>query len=257
MKIRNIWPLLSAVAGCVLIALGIYGVRSTWSSMGSSGHVADVIEVIGEVVVGDDQNSEPLKPKSTLLAKDLIKTGEDSEVTLKFRGDDEIRVLPGADIALDQSLSRVLLVLKKGEIQVLKTSPQSQLDISRDGQLIPASNYEAWFASQNLNRVPRKDKKIETGNRELNSEEIQRTIEKHRPTFVKCYTQLIQRKQIKGTVNLSFRIEPSGHVRQAQVSSTNLNDPQFKSCLVEALERIEFKSFIGDSISTLFPLQFE
>ncbi len=260
MKNKNVWPLLSAIAGVFLIAMAIYGSKGSFFGSEKSQLIALVQEMIGEAILTtEDFKSEPLKEKNEITAKDSIAVAEDSEVIIKISPEDEIRLLANSETSFDKSLSRISIILKKGEIQVLKTSEKSLVDVSRDGQLIPLSSYESWVASQSIKRNIKKNSNWDAaGENDLSQEDIQKTLEKHRSKFIKCYTQLLQKKPLlKGSVNLSFRIERSGHVTQAQVSSAQLTEANFKSCLIEALGRIEFKSFTGEPISTVFPLQFE
>lgn len=256
----NAWPLLSAIAGLALVTLALFSSKDSLFKSQEQKPVGQVAEVFGEALIqNEDLKSEPLKEKTEIRAMDNISVAEDSEVVILLSPEDEVRLLANSEVSFNKTLTRTNLVLKKGELQVLKSSEQSLTDVSRDGQLIPLTTYEAWIAAQNIKRKIKKATAWDAGSeKELSPEDIRNTLEKHRNTFVKCYSQLLQKKpQVKGSISLSFRIERSGHVNQAQVSSAQLTDQNFKGCLLEALQRVEFKSFTGEPISTVFPLQFE
>ncbi|MBO9668406.1 MAG: AgmX/PglI C-terminal domain-containing protein, partial [Bdellovibrio sp.] len=81
----------------------------------------------------------------------------------------------------------------------------------------------------------------------LTSEFIQDTLRAQRNSFFKCYTQLLQRTPgVVGQASVGFTIERSGKVSQADITSSSIADPAFKKCLIEAIRRVEFKSFGGD-----------
>ncbi|MFZ4404287.1 MAG: AgmX/PglI C-terminal domain-containing protein [Pseudobdellovibrionaceae bacterium] len=88
---------------------------------------------------------------------------------------------------------------------------------------------------------------------------IENILRGQRPLFFKCYSQLLQKGlSQRGQVSLSFFIEKNGRVKSPSVLSSQIQDVTFQSCLVEVLNRTEFKGFKGnESLQTIYPLQFE
>jgi hypothetical protein len=92
----------------------------------------------------------------------------------------------------------------------------------------------------------------------LTEKEIQETMNSHRTSFLKCYSGLLQKDaQAKGEATLTFTVENSGKLSAVEVTSSNLQQDDFKKCLIEVMNRVEFRPFDGSPISTLFPLKFE
>ncbi|MNL44025.1 hypothetical protein D3C87_1665680 [compost metagenome] len=138
--------------------------------------------------------------------------------------------------------------------------------VSRDGVRWDATDYEMNYKKQMQDSAlpdiaPSTDSATITPSKNiegLSSEAIQETLKLHRGNFFRCYTQLLQKTPgVVGTASISFTIERTGKVSNAELTSSSLQDPDFKRCLIEATRRVEFKSFLGDPINTVFPLKFE
>ena len=158
------------------------------------------------------------------------------------------------------------LVLKKGEIQVENFGSEGSLFISKDGSRWTATDYEQIYKKrQGDPSLPDTSVNADASNMPtpqskdgLSPDYIQDMMRAQRQTFFKCYTQLLQKSPgVTGQATLSFIIDKNGKVLQPEIASSNIADPGFKKCLLEALQRMEFKSFTGDPISTVFPLKFE
>ncbi|KYG61509.1 hypothetical protein AZI86_17530 [Bdellovibrio bacteriovorus] len=207
---------------------------------------------------------EILTRRSTLFALDSVETGPDGDATMEFDSAYRIRIQENSMITLDAESDRIVLIIKRGDVQVENYGREGSVFVSREGVRWNATDYEMNYKKQapptSLPELAPQDTatteapKVEG----LTAEHIQDTLKTYRPSFFKCYTQLLQKTPgVVGQASLSFTIERTGRVNQAEVASSSINDPDFKKCLLEAIRRVEFKSFSGDPISTVFPLRFE
>ncbi|MEN0059172.1 MAG: AgmX/PglI C-terminal domain-containing protein [Bdellovibrio sp.] len=207
---------------------------------------------------------EILTRRTTLFALDSVETGADGDVTMEFDSGHRIRVPENSLITIDAEADRIVLIIKRGEVQVETFGRDDQVFISVEGVRWSAADYENNFKKQQSSDtlpdlVPTDTSSTKSSNTPgLTSDFIQDTLKTQRNSFFKCYTQLLQKTPgVVGQASLSFTIERTGKVSQAEISSSSIADTNFKKCLVDAVKRVEFKSFEGDAISTIFPLRFE
>lgn len=209
---------------------------------------------------------EQVTRRSSLFALDSVETEVDGDATMDFDSSYRIRIQENSLVTLARENDHIVLIIKRGDLQVENYGKENSVFISRDGVRWNATEYEQNYkkqpAEQNLPDLApeiesslNKDTKSESG---LTSEYIQETLRLQRGAFFKCYTQLLQKTPgLAGQAALSFTIEKNGKVFNAEVASSNITDSAFKKCLIDAIHRVEFKSFEGDPISTVFPLKFE
>jgi hypothetical protein len=209
---------------------------------------------------------EILASKSSLFALDSVETGPDGEATMEFDSLYRIRIEENSMVTLDLENERTVLIIKRGELHIDNIGRENTVFISRDGVQWDAHDYEQNYKTQSLSQTlpdtapqsatpPTDRNSAEMG---LNSESIQETIRQQRNSFYKCYTQLLQRTPgVVGNASISFTIQKSGKVSNADLAASSINDGHFKKCIIEVIRRTEFKSFAGDPISTVFPLKFE
>lgn len=209
---------------------------------------------------------EILTQKTMVFSLDSIETSADGEASLEFDSGYRLRLPENILITLSGDKDQVNLVLKKGEVQVENFGADGSLFISKDGSRFSANDYELVYkkrqgdpslpdtsANADSSNIPTTQQK-----EGLSPDYIQDMMRAQRQTFFKCYTQLLQKSPgVTGQATLSFIIDKNGKVLQPEVASSNIADAVFKKCLIEALQRMEFKSFTGDPISTVFPLKFE
>ncbi len=203
---------------------------------------------------------------SSLFPLDSVETSADGDATLDFDSTDRIHIQESSLVTLDVESERTVIIIKRGDVQVENFGPGDGLLISRDGKRWTTRDYELKFKQQDpgttlpdLAPVTPEgiapSSSVVTG---LPTEFIQDVLKTHRPAFFKCYSQLLQRTPgVVGQASLGFTIERTGKISQAEVISSTLSDPLFKKCLLEVTRRVDFKSFSGDPISTIFPLKFE
>lgn len=207
---------------------------------------------------------EILTRRATLFALDSVETGPDGDATMEFDSAYRIRVPENSMITLDAENDRIVLIIKRGDVQVENYGREGSVYVSKEGVRWNATDYEMNYKKQappdSLPELAPTDTATpETPKVEgLTADHIQDTLKTYRPSFFKCYTQLLQKTPgVVGQASLSFTIERTGRVNQAEVASSSINDADFKKCLIEAIRRAEFKSFFGAPISTVFPLRFE
>ena len=208
---------------------------------------------------------ENLSRKMAVGHLDSLETGELGEVILDFETADRIRLKEHTLVTLerveDPEGFHSILVLKRGHIQVENTGREGELFIAKNGERISASKYQdsplaqAPVQEAEANEIPATQ--VPEG-ASLNEKEIQDVMGSRRSSFMKCYTQLLQKDaKAKGEVSLAFTVENSGKVGAVEMTSTNLQQDDFKKCLVDVVSRVEFPPFKGAPVSTLFPLKFE
>lgn len=266
---KNNWLIPSLIIiGVISVALSLFIASQTEKSKPGARPLARLELNLGKVFVlrNNMTSKETLTRKSTLFALDSVETSVDGDATMEFDSSYRIRILENSLITLDEENERIVLVIKRGDVQVENYGREGSVYISKDGVRWTATDYEMNYKKQAPTETLPDLAPVETGvpttpaakAEGLTSEFIQDTLRTHRNSFFKCYTQLLQKTPgVVGQVSISFTIEKTGKVHQADIASSNLNDPGFKKCLLEAIRRVEFKTFGGDPISTVFPLRFE
>ncbi|QDK46401.1 energy transducer TonB [Bdellovibrio sp. ZAP7] len=208
---------------------------------------------------------EALTRSASLYPLDSVETGPDGDATMTFDSAYRIRIQENSLVTLDEEYDRQVILIKRGDVQVEAYGRDGSVMISRDGVRWTATDYETNYRKQaNSPNLPDMAPSTEgytgkkAGGEGLTSEFIQETLRTHRNSFFKCYTQLLQRTPgVSGQASVGFTIERTGKVSNPTVTSSTISDVPFKKCLTEAIRRVEFKSFAGDPISTVFPLKFE
>ncbi len=210
-------------------------------------------------------HKENLVRKSSLYSNDSVETSADGDATVDFDSAYRIRILENSFITIGQENDRTVLIIKRGDVQVENYGREGTVYISKDGSRWTATDYEMNYKQQApvlslpelapAEEIPLAATAKIDG---LTPEFIQDTLRTQRSAFFKCYTQLLQRTPgVVGQASLSFTIMPTGKVANAEITSSSINDPNFKKCLVEAVNRVEFRAFPGDPIATVFPMKFE
>jgi hypothetical protein len=208
---------------------------------------------------------ETVDRKTNLYNLDSVETLETGEAVLAFESAHKVRMSPNTLVTLervdDPQGFHVTLILKRGEIHVDSVGREGDLFIAKNGERISAADYNNSTLAQTAVKPPQPNEAFSNPvpeNQGLTDEEINSVMNTHRASFFKCYTQLLQTEPTaKGNVSLSFTIENNGKLSVAEVTASQLQNEEFKKCLLEVLRRIEFRTFKGAPISTLFPLKFE
>jgi hypothetical protein len=208
---------------------------------------------------------EAVLRKADLYNLDSVETMETGESIIGFESAFRVRLFNNTLVTLekieDQQDFHIVLIIKRGEVKVENFGRDGELFIAKNGERISASDYNGSSLSQMAVEPIQPTADFSTAapaNQGLAEEEINTVMTNHRTSFFKCYTQLLQKEPTaKGDVALSFTIENNGKLSVAEVTASQLNNEEFKKCLLEVLKRVEFRAFQGPPISTLFPLKFE
>jgi TonB family protein len=268
---KNNWLIPSLIAlGIFSVALSLYVSTKTEKVKPGERPLARATLNLGKVFIFRHNltTKENLTKKSQLYNLDSIETGADGDVDLDFDSGDRLHLQENSLLTISEENNRLNLIIKRGDFQVTNATAGGNIFVSRDGVRWALTEYEEQKKKTSTEETlpetaPGEEALAPTapsgGSKAgLSSEVIQDTLKLYRGNFFKCYTQLLQRTPgVSGQSSLSFTIERSGKVSSAEVVSSSLQDPQFKKCLLEAIRRVEFKSFTGESISTMFPLKFE
>lgn len=202
--------------------------------------------------------SEAIRKSQWLYEKDQLMTANDGDVSIVFDNGYQIRPLPQSQLHF-QSLNGVLeVVIHKGEIQI-EEHGQGKTYIVQSGHRQSIEDYQEEILKKlNQPEESQQPKKVALNKKSLEPEHIQNVLKTHRTSFFRCYASLQQRRPgLTGEANLSFAINPSGNVASPEVALSTISDKKFQSCLIQVIERIQFPSFEGDQISTVFPLKFK
>jgi len=251
-------PLLAGI-GVIFFVLSFFVSKNTDQQVGL-GRVASLDEVRGSV--SGTKKTSPKKFKLTkgseLLPLDTLETNANGEALIRFDSGFTVRVFDNAFITIDKENESILLIVKRGDIHVESFGNDGQLVISKEGQRFQAAEYNLKYKGLadglQLSQPSGTENQVNT----LSTQQIQDTLNSHRNDFYRCYTKLLQKSPgVTGQSTLAFLIDPSGRVLNPSLSTSSLADNDFKVCLLEVISRVQFKSFVGESISAVFPLRFE
>lgn len=201
--------------------------------------------------------SESIKKSQWLYEKDQLIPFADGDVSLVFENGYRIRPLPQSQIHF-QSIDGVLeIVIHKGEIQI-EEHGEGKTYVVQSGHRQNIDDYQEELlknlGSTNKQKIAQNFQKKKI----LEPEHIQNVLKTHRTSFFRCYASLQQRRPgLTGEANLSFSINPNGNVSTPEIALSTISDKKFQTCLVQVMERIQFPSFDGEQISTVFPLKFK
>ncbi len=261
---NNSWPKLLLAAGLIFILISFFLLKR-WNESISTGNVlARTEDIQGPVFLTKKFSSQKIKisANTSLSSLDTIETSSDGQVLLEFPNTYRVRMLGGSVATLEENGEQTLLILKQGDVQVENFGREGSLLISKGGRRISATEFELEKQGKSSAGaslpIPSSPGGTMANTGMLSQDEVQGTLQKHKPMFFKCYTQLLQKTPgITGQITLSFVIEKNGKISQPEIPTSSISDAKFRSCLLEALSRVEFRAFSGDPVSTLYPLRFE
>lgn len=247
------------LVGLSLITISIWTPKTELGRNSSSDQVARVVEKMGEARVSNNEMPESvlLKVNSSLKPNDLIQTTNNSDIAIQWKNEGQFRVLEKSEVLIDQlENGQFLVVVRSGDIFVEKFGQSPSFWIRKDGQLLSATD----FALSDKTKLSKLKDPVPTKSQDdqVSQAEIENILNSKKTDFFKCYGQVLQRNaQAQGSVLISFTILNQGQATKVEVSRTDINDSQFKSCLTEVVARSQFKSFSGSPITMVFPLKFE
>lgn len=256
-------PLFFAAAGTALFALALWRASLTTPAADEPRALARLERSFGSVVIERAGRRWNVDKREAFHRFDAVETGPASEATLTLPTGEEVRVLENSLIFAELERGRTVLIVKNGDVWAERPVEEAKsVLVSRDGLRRPLA--ADTRIDRRGKRPARKIAKavpaapVRARGETLSAEMIQETLRTQRNLFFKCYGQLLQRTPgVSGEASLAFTIERTGRVTLAEVASSSLQDGPFRRCLTDAVKRIEFKSFAGDPVQTLFPLRFE
>ena len=255
------------ISGLALIALSLYFSVFDKSDAEGQIRIAQVSRETGKAFVlrKGFTEKEPVIRRVPLYNLNSIETDETGEALVSFDSGYQLRVFNNALLTLekidDAESFYVVVIVKNGDVRIDNFGREGQLFISKNGDRISASDYNGSLLARTPTVTPSPVDTMSSpipDDQGLSEDEIATGIQKYRTSFFKCYTQLLQKEPTsKGKVSLSFTVENNGKMSVTEVTASELPNAEFKKCLIDVLNRVEFRSFKGPAISTLFPLKFE
>lgn len=198
---------------------------------------------------------------------DTLETDGNGLASLIFENLYRIQVLENSILTIESFESpdgeqTLVLLLKRGDLKVEQVGREGSVLIGKNGQRIDAADYNDSDLQQESTESV--DIQEHTYSEEMTQKvglteaEISQAFALQKSAFFRCYTQLLQRSpDVTGSLAFQLMIEPTGKASSTEVVNSNFNDPDFHTCLLEVVKRLEFKSFDSAPISTLFPMSFE
>lgn len=247
------------LVGLSLIVISIWTPKNQNGRDSSADQIAYVFEKSGEAKVSNNEMPESvtLRVNSSLKPNDLVQTADNSDVAIQWKNEGQFRVMEKSEVLIDQlENGQYLVVVRSGDIFVEKFGEAPSFWIRKDGQLLSASD----FALSDKSKLSKLKDPVPTKalDDQVSQAEIENILNSKKTDFFKCYGQVLQRNaQAQGSVLISFTILNQGQAAKVEISRTDINDSQFKSCLTEVVARTQFKSFKGSPITMVFPLKFE
>jgi hypothetical protein len=222
------------------------------ATVGSQTEVAKIIEFSGSVFINESDKVETPRELKNL---DTFTTKENSDALLSFIDGSQLRVFENTNLIISKEVKQKIINLNYGEVQF------EELPKDSDSILISINNKR--YNARDFEFEYKKNKHILIKNENtLTQDSIQQTLSAHKQDFYRCYLKALQKNPgLTGQATMQFQIERSGKVLAPQLNlQMNLqtqNNSELKECLIEILDRIQFKSFTGEAITATFPLRFE
>ncbi len=245
--------------GSGLIIISIWSPKNQSDRSSAVNELALVIEKSGEVSVLNNEMPESvlLKENSPLGPKDIVRTGDNSDVSIQWKNDGQFRITEKSEVLIDQlDNGQFLVVVRSGDIYIEKFGAKPSFWVRKEGQLQSAVDFalsDKTKLTKLKDQVP-----VKTNDGQLSQFEIENLLNAKKTDFFKCYGQVLQRNaQAQGSVLIAFTILNQGQATKVEISKSEINDTAFKSCLTEVVARTQFKSFTGAPVTTVFPLKFE
>jgi hypothetical protein len=257
------WALAFSVFGIACLSLFAFLSTRTFRSSTNLPEVG-VVEVFqGDVFLFKSQPGikEKIVGRQWIRSTDSLETTEETDVIVEFPSNFRIKIDPQSLVYFEQTEEVSRLLVKRGNIAIENFGREGSLLISKDGAELNATEYgqsHEKAATQPTSDLAAKASGQRHREIRLTQKIIQDVLKNVKNQFYKCYSQLLQKTPgVGGQSSIAFSILATGRVSQPEVSSSTLSDSQFKKCLLSVIERVEFPSFAGASVNTVFPIRFE
>lgn len=264
---KNPWIWGFLIVGLVCIGLSFILTTHPNEHLVTAAPLAKAQLMTGEATItrSGSLQREKIEGHPTLNQLDSVETTDLGEVRLDFESAFRVLLKENTLVTLerigDQKGFHVVLIIKRGSIQVDNIGHEGDLFIAKNGERISADQYHESPLSKVAVEDPQQSltpPNAPAVGGSLSEQEIQDVMGSHRTSFLKCYSQLLQKDpNAKGDATLTFTVENNGKVNGVEITSTSLKQEDFKKCLSEVMNRVEFRPFPGPPVSSLFPLKFE
>ncbi len=237
--------------------------------------VANLQATNGSIIVTRhvSRQKKRIKNGEKIYEFDWLETGSTGEGLLVFNNGAQVKIRPQTALTIENFAdNKYNLLLRRGDIEIVSAGKTESLWIIRDGERILAENYQPALndlvIQAELTPTPTNSPEPDsitaptTTEKEqgegLTNDYIATILRQQRQNFFRCYSQLLQKMpDSKGRLSISFSIEPNGKINNSQIVTTTFTDDSFHRCIIDVVSRVQFHSFSGSAISTLFPLKFE
>ena len=224
--------------------------------------------------------------KSPINSGDRLETGPGTTATLEFVDGSVIEVAPESRVQIekDESLippqttlqilvgqakaiqtgsGRLILIADQqsheiGAVELPETGPVHATESIATSPSSPmASSTTSTTTSTTLANASDTGGSGPEAN-SLPTEYIESVIRGQRSHISRCFSDLLRKSsRAHGRMDVSFTIENSGKPTRVHILGSTLADSTFNSCISGVFERLQFRTFQGESIIINYPLQFQ
>ena len=93
---------------------------------------------------------------------------------------------------------------------------------------------------------------------ELDAKTLMAIAQGHYLELRSCYeTQLKERPELKGLVEVELTIDSNGHIREGRIINDNIGDPDLQFCIAQRILGWKFPPHRDESLTVQFPFEFE
>jgi len=256
------WGIIFFVFSLVLFSL-LFFYKDKSSSTSNEKKLGYIQQQTGEVFVFDSNtlSKNKIARQSPIFHMDRIETADFGSGELVLNNTDSVLILDSSTIQVEQadSSDEILVTILKGDLQVKNFNAENQTLISKNGKRIFLKDYnESLLKKETTSNEEKNTQDQNPPDTSVNTEMLIDALQRNKSAFYKCYTQLLQKNsEAKGLLEISLTITANGKTKDTQITTSEIKDQTFKDCVVEVTKRIQFPAFNGDSVSILFPIQFE
>lgn len=247
--------------------------------------IAQLESFSGPIMIKKNNDLEYSLIKDKQLIQNLshIKSEHpDSWAQIRFTSGGEIEISGNSEIVIEKNnhiqIDKTVIVhLRYGTYKILERSENLVVfepkDIGHSTELISIPQIqnkemelfesEKFKTEQNnklevvtsaFNKLKKNKKNLNT----LTNDEIQKVVQSKKGLFQRCYLQHLKSFPLsKGSLHISFTIEPSGEVSQTKIVESTLNDRTLHHCIRTVFSRSQFKKFNASPIIAQYPISFE
>ena len=244
-----------------------------------------IVEGQARLHKSNEMGSEPLNEKGSLFSGDRIETAAKSSVDVEIGTGGLIKILENSRVLFERDekavppLTRVEIiegriqtVVKPVELNIVLVDNGSTSSLAEHAQIPVEKIVPAPDTLSTLPKATSDTRELHLGGQRgsppgpapgtaadtLPDDYIESTVRNQKSLLSRCFAEHLKTNtKAQGRVDLSFLIEKSGAVQQVRVIGSTIPDEKFKACLVQVIERVQFRKFNSDPILVNYPLSFE